>query len=266
MAALKGTVDYHAFMGLPCRRFPPGLEAECAICHEGFNGTPAKLLPCATFTTCPSFFHADCLLLWLERQRSCPLCRRSFEGELGTSPSPCSSLHWSEVSSISRPTEGSSPLPSSFPSSPTFRGRSPPPASAQWPDVIGPGWEFRRGEVQPSGGDRHTTTSDSVRHEFTLSGPAGRWLPAQELLQRCRQRRSQPIEAAVGPTRTPSMRRTLARTSPGQAWAADSSAAGMVAAARRGPRLFTNTSSLDADTRRTLQSRVAALHRLQFRR
>jgi len=56
---------------------------ECAICHECFGAEEAKMFPCG------HFYHADCILQWLERQLTCPLCRRSFAPEIGNaSPNP----------------------------------------------------------------------------------------------------------------------------------------------------------------------------------
>lgn len=271
MAKSQSKLDYDAFMGLPYRRFPSGVDAECAICHEGFNGTSAKLLPCATFTACPSYFHADCLLQWLERQFSCPLCRREFEGTLGAVPSPCGSLHLSEISSTSRLADSSSPLPSSFPSSPTGRGiflrtrDTAPPAPASWEHA----WNSFRADARNASsslGQMNVSPFTQARHASTLSQPADRWLSAHELLDRRRGRRISPAGPGTEPAQSV-MRRTPARTAPGQAWAGTpSTSSARPVAAARGPQLFTNTRNLDLDTRRTLQSRVAALHRMQVRR
>lgn len=69
-------VDRKAFEDkLPLRQC--SATEECAVCHEGFGVEEAKLFPCG------HFFHADCILQWLERQLTCPLCRRSFAPEIG---------------------------------------------------------------------------------------------------------------------------------------------------------------------------------------
>eukprot|EP00824_Muranothrix_gubernata_P006410 TRINITY_DN18252_c0_g1_i1.p1 TRINITY_DN18252_c0_g1~~TRINITY_DN18252_c0_g1_i1.p1 ORF type:complete len:287 (-),score=41.71 TRINITY_DN18252_c0_g1_i1:49-816(-) len=44
--------------------------AECAVCKEGFpSGQSVREMPCH------HFFHAECLLQWLKRHNSCPVCR-----------------------------------------------------------------------------------------------------------------------------------------------------------------------------------------------
>lgn len=53
--------------------------AECAICYEAFQELEeAKALPCTSDSACPSFYHVSCIEKWLEKDASCPLCRRSF--------------------------------------------------------------------------------------------------------------------------------------------------------------------------------------------
>ncbi|CEL94734.1 unnamed protein product [Vitrella brassicaformis CCMP3155] len=61
---------------LPMRKIQPfadGSMPTCAICHEEFvKGGKAKEMPCE------HMFHYDCLLLWLERHNTCPMCRHSL--------------------------------------------------------------------------------------------------------------------------------------------------------------------------------------------
>ncbi|KAJ1704443.1 hypothetical protein LUZ63_004222 [Rhynchospora breviuscula] len=46
-------------------------EPECAICLSEVNeGEEVKLLP-----VCMHLFHKDCIELWLEKKRTCPVCR-----------------------------------------------------------------------------------------------------------------------------------------------------------------------------------------------
>mmetsp|Transcript_153201 Transcript_153201/g.270308 ORF Transcript_153201/g.270308 Transcript_153201/m.270308 type:complete len:245 (+) Transcript_153201:83-817(+) len=75
-------VDREAFQNKLPNRHCSATE-ECAICHDGFGAEEAKMFPCG------HFFHAHCILEWLERQLTCPLCRRSFAPEIGNaSPNP----------------------------------------------------------------------------------------------------------------------------------------------------------------------------------
>lgn len=43
---------------------------ECSVCFESFNATTSKKLPCG------HTYHNDCVLSWLKRNPSCPLCRQ----------------------------------------------------------------------------------------------------------------------------------------------------------------------------------------------
>lgn len=55
----------------------------CSICHETFSSEePAKELPCQ------HLYHSKCILLWLHRRNSCPMCRSEFSSltELLLSP------------------------------------------------------------------------------------------------------------------------------------------------------------------------------------
>eukprot|EP00929_Paragymnodinium_shiwhaense_P101711 TRINITY_DN64877_c0_g1_i1.p1 TRINITY_DN64877_c0_g1~~TRINITY_DN64877_c0_g1_i1.p1 ORF type:complete len:332 (+),score=42.87 TRINITY_DN64877_c0_g1_i1:119-1114(+) len=90
VATVCPELDLAAFSRLRAKRISDGC---CAICHVDFEGSVATLLPCASFSSCPSFYHTECLLQWLERQLTCPLCRRSFEDELGCyAPEPALDL------------------------------------------------------------------------------------------------------------------------------------------------------------------------------
>ncbi|CAH9134921.1 unnamed protein product [Cuscuta epithymum] len=51
-----------------------GGEVACAICLDGVpSGAEVPVMPCNH-----SSFHMDCLLTWLRRNLSCPLCRRKI--------------------------------------------------------------------------------------------------------------------------------------------------------------------------------------------
>lgn len=47
---------------------------ECSICCEMLESREVVALPCET-RGCGSYFHAECIRPWLERNPSCPLCR-----------------------------------------------------------------------------------------------------------------------------------------------------------------------------------------------
>ncbi|XP_055373902.1 E3 ubiquitin-protein ligase RNF181 homolog [Condylostylus longicornis] len=49
-------------------------ELECAVCKmPGEEGDVYKILPCK------HEFHNECILLWLKKANSCPLCRHELE-------------------------------------------------------------------------------------------------------------------------------------------------------------------------------------------
>ncbi|EDW24826.1 GL24351 [Drosophila persimilis] len=51
-----------------------GGDLECAVCKEpGLVGEVYKILPCK------HEFHEECILLWLKKANSCPLCRYELE-------------------------------------------------------------------------------------------------------------------------------------------------------------------------------------------
>ncbi|GBM93876.1 hypothetical protein AVEN_213442-1 [Araneus ventricosus] len=47
---------------------------QCVICWETVSGLNKKSLPCS------HLFHEKCINEWLERSRSCPVCRSSIHG------------------------------------------------------------------------------------------------------------------------------------------------------------------------------------------
>eukprot|EP00931_Biecheleriopsis_adriatica_P044181 TRINITY_DN25248_c0_g1_i1.p1 TRINITY_DN25248_c0_g1~~TRINITY_DN25248_c0_g1_i1.p1 ORF type:complete len:237 (-),score=39.33 TRINITY_DN25248_c0_g1_i1:13-723(-) len=231
-------VDYAAFCKLPRRKLF-GEEAEresCVICHEGFTGSrrSATLLPCASFSNCPCLFHGDCLLRWLEKQRSCPLCRRSFEGELGsvgveeftlpTSPTvynPHDLSSWSEAARRCRGAWG--------PQSPQAR-------------------DLRISEVisESEHLTRHSRSRQSASRGALETSPSAQG--------RSTRRRASRWEEALGSFFTLPSSPSLASRQ---------GTAGRRHASAGAPGLFTPTERLDPDTRRTMQRRIAALHRLQ---
>ena len=57
----------------------PGSGQSCAICLEDFGPkAKAKQLPCE------HLFHESCVIEWLERHNSCPVCRFALASEKRT--------------------------------------------------------------------------------------------------------------------------------------------------------------------------------------
>ncbi|XP_059067120.1 uncharacterized protein LOC131858127 [Cryptomeria japonica] len=58
-------------------------ESECSICTEPFQvGDDARQLPCHE----SHIFHARCLVQWLERRNTCPICRTRLLRPINGSP------------------------------------------------------------------------------------------------------------------------------------------------------------------------------------
>lgn len=77
IARIKDWVQYHRATANMDERYPDATTEEleatdklCIICREEMS-TSAKKLPCG------HIFHVNCLKSWLERQQTCPTCRRT---------------------------------------------------------------------------------------------------------------------------------------------------------------------------------------------
>lgn len=242
-------VDMDAFLNLACRHFKTADDIACAICHEAFGMTAAKLLPCATFSSCPSFYHSRCLLLWLDRQLSCPLCRRSFAGQLGVSHHHFSSAPLN-IDFPATPVSPNSPFqpPSPYDGGTDTQVQNP----ASWEETVLPVWRVRDGGAAASRSLAQPvaaieTSPSPQRH---LATPSRGMSLAQHQL------------SSVGIRRT-----NFAITSPvrtGMPWLADRRRAELPGRSSANVQLFTQMDRVDLDTRRTLQRRVAALHRQQL--
>ena len=59
--------------------------AACPVCLAELGGDPVCLLPCGTKQT-PHAFHPACILQWLQRRNSCPVCRSALSESCAALP------------------------------------------------------------------------------------------------------------------------------------------------------------------------------------
>lgn len=253
MACEVRKLDLGAFLKLPRRRVDKGC---CAICHETFDGALCTFLPCSTFSSCPAFFHGECVLDWLDRKLTCPLCRRSFDLELG-----------------SNHTMSSDCLPQLWNGSPARDVATLP--SESWDGAIHPEWRVLGGEqaTEPSMLTHQTPTANRPPARRVTARRAAPFEFPQSLpspsMARTGPARS-PVDVARRPTPLRSASGSQARSVNGSApasFASSWSGRSPVMGIRRvtesdGPRrFFTQMSRVDGNTRRSIEVRVAALHR-----
>lgn len=55
-------------------KYTPQDPGECSICFRGLDGDPDAVF----HSRCGNAFHRGCMDSWVERQRRCPVCRRSW--------------------------------------------------------------------------------------------------------------------------------------------------------------------------------------------
>ena len=72
---LGGTGVTAAASSASARPASAGLDEECAICLQGFRGTD-RCIPCPSNP--PHALHERCVRKWLERHRTCPVCRADY--------------------------------------------------------------------------------------------------------------------------------------------------------------------------------------------
>ncbi|XP_050225968.1 E3 ubiquitin-protein ligase RING1-like [Mercurialis annua] len=51
--------------------------SDCAICLEDFGGDEKKVV--IKMPNCGHSFHENCIFRWLQKKKSCPMCRRQVE-------------------------------------------------------------------------------------------------------------------------------------------------------------------------------------------
>lgn len=295
-------LDLRAFARLLARRvgLRKGEEgAFCAVCHERFSGMVATFLPCAGFSTCPSFYHSECLLSWLKRQLSCPLCRRSFDAELGHHIGilgPAVRPQWRVRDSVVGDQALGAGVAGSIAAAFTFaddggpsttaaslgasNGASSAPADTSRLDDV---WRGRRRRASSGLAEAATTgvrTGAPNRHPFAASrstAALGWSCPGTSswLVSAARLHPSLFLGASQGANigadvgarpgadhrASPTVSSPGARSAPLPSSGAPGRRMRVVQEVR--PSLFTPVRSLDLNTRRELERRVTALHRQQ---
>jgi len=256
-------LDLFAFAQLPTKRHP---GACCTICHEEFGDEDAILLPCAGFSACQSFHHAECLRGWLRRQLTCPLCRRSFAAELAreaaTKEEKASSRSSSRLSLSPSPSVSSSASEAEDHFQDHWRLwvldaqslRSDAGGGFAFPSMAAARVVGTAGHAEARRLERLTGTSTQLRSPSTAAATQRppRPLAASQPSTAAWRRSSRPAAAANAASR-------------GSLTRAPVSSAALQPLPSRGrfsqtDGFFTPLERLDPDTRRAIQRRVAALH------
>ncbi|KAL2470464.1 RING-type domain-containing protein [Abeliophyllum distichum] len=106
--ALKSFVD-----SLPIKKFAKNLAPQhqsCSICMECFDIDDADDSVIVNELPCQHYYHKDCIVEWLNRSNTCPLCRYQLPLERGSeedqrpNPGPAQS-QWAEYEAVLAPEE-----------------------------------------------------------------------------------------------------------------------------------------------------------------
>jgi hypothetical protein len=67
-------------------------DDDCTICFEPLNGCKLKRCCDESDNSCKNYFHMECILNWLSRDKSCPLCRRKWVNNISQDFDPLDQL------------------------------------------------------------------------------------------------------------------------------------------------------------------------------